>query len=371
MLAVEKYFLEGKRTLYAAPKISQTDAFWEACKKYLHEGISLGLVYKNETQRFLRLGKATIKAKTAHDADTLRSDYTDLLILDEFQLMNPDALEIVGLPMLLDTDGDLLLVGTSLRRNHFYTMFRKAEADETGRSEAFHFTSFDNPHLSEAALNEITSEMTKDNFQQEIMAVFLENQGAVFKDYIDAMLAPALGLLSKSAHKGHSKIGALDLGKLNDATAISVGCEDCKLEIYHERITQLDYTLQKKKIISCYNDWELRGILPERNSMGEPIIEDLQDAGLFILVGPDGKPGYFTTAANKPSLIENLVLTLERKEWLFIDDPIWNGELEAYERKLNKMGRSSFSAPAGLHDDTVIARALLMQAANSHSWLLT
>lgn len=371
MYGTDTFLQPGRRILYAAPTKNQTEAFWDACKEYLREGIDAGFIYKNETERVLRLGKSTIKAKTAHDADTLRGDNADLLILDEFQMMNPDAWDVVGAPMLLDNNGDLLVIGSPNKRNHFYKMFRKATADETGRWEAFHFTSYDNPHLSKDALAEITADMTTDNFQQEIMAVFLENQGAVFKDYIDAMNAPPLGLVGKEAHKGHSKIGAVDFGKLNDATAISIGCEDCKLEIFHERITQLDYSAQKKRIVVCYNDFELRGLLPERNSMGEPIIEDLQDAGLFILAGPDDKPGYFTTAANKTSLIENLVLVLERKEWLFIDDPIWNGELEAYERKINAMGRSSFSAPTGLHDDTVMARAILMQAANSHTWLLT
>ena len=38
-------------------------------------------------------------------------------------------------------------------------------------------------------------------------------------------------------------------------------------------------------------------------------------------------------------------------------------ELEAYERKVSATtGRSAYSAPEGLHDDTVMARALANQA---------
>jgi hypothetical protein len=44
----------------------------------------------------------------------------------------------------------------------------------------------------------------------------------------------------------------------------------------------------------------------------------------------------------------------------FIDDPIATRELEAYEAKRNETtGRISYNAPAGFHDDTVIARALM------------
>ena len=73
--------------------------------------------------------------------------------------------------------------------------------------------------------------------------------------------------------------------------------------------------------------------------------------------------GFVFTAASKPPLIESLALAFEREEWQFINDPVWTAELEAYERKTSPMtGRSQYSAPEGLHDDTVMARALMVQA---------
>ena len=44
-------------------------------------------------------------------------------------------------------------------------------------------------------------------------------------------------------------------------------------------------------------------------------------------------------------------------------------ELEAYEGKVRgPKGRSAYSEPEGLHDDTVMARALANQALNSYTW---
>ena len=82
--------------------------------------------------------------------------------------------------------------------------------------------------------------------------------------------------------------------------------------------------------------------------------------------------GYVITASSKPPLIENLALALEKAEWQFQGDPVWTAELEAYERTVSaNTGRSSYSAPEGCHDDTVMARALMAWASGHIStWLI-
>ena len=71
---------------------------------------------------------------------------------------------------------------------------------------------------------------------------------------------------------------------------------------------------------------------------------------------------FTTTASSKPPLIESLALALEREEVLWLDNPVATMELEAYEMKPTRSGRMTYSAPEGLHDDTVIARALANHA---------
>ena len=62
-------------------------------------------------------------------------------------------------------------------------------------------------------------------------------------------------------------------------------------------------------------------------------------------------------------MIESLALAFEREEVRWLGDPIATLELEAYEVKVNQhTNRASYSAPEGLHDDTVMARALANQA---------
>lgn len=343
--------LNGKRVLEAAPTNAQTDAFWNHIKTFFAEPIKAGYISKNETTRKLEIpGAGSIRCKTAWNADTLRGDYADFLILDEFQMMEPDAWDLVGAPMLLDNDGDATFIGTPNRRNHFYKMYQRAITDDTGRWDHWHFTSFDNPHLSQAALDEIIQDMSDEAYRQEILAEFLEGEGAVFKG-IDSVLFRNFS--TPEMHEGHKKIAGVDWGKMNDYTAISIGCSTCQREIAISRFNQIGYDIQREKILNLSNLWKPKVILAESNSIGTPIIDELQRSGLPV-------EGFNTTASSKPPLIETLVMAIENGEWELIDDPVWTSELEAYERTVTPLGRSQYNAPKGLHDDTVIARALMI-----------
>ena len=178
-----KQFLAGHRVLYAAPTEDQIGSFWYEVKRALQEPIDNGIFIKNETMHYIELPgtKQRIRAKTAYNADTLRGDYADELLLDEFQLMNEDTWAIVGAPMLLDNDGNATFIYTppSLHSRsrtkandpqHAAKLFKKAAADTSGRWEAFHFTSMDNPYISREALDDITQDMSSLAYRMEILA---------------------------------------------------------------------------------------------------------------------------------------------------------------------------------------------------------
>ncbi len=176
-------FIAGKRVLYAAPTGEQTDRYWYEVTRALRPLVETSVYKQNETERYIeKVGTENrIKAKTAWNANTLRGDYADKLTFDEWQLTAEDAWDEVGAPMLLDNNGDAVFIytppslkssGISRARDprHATKLFKMAEGDKTGRWETFHFTSFDNPHLSREALDEITLDMSRDSYLKEIMA---------------------------------------------------------------------------------------------------------------------------------------------------------------------------------------------------------
>jgi hypothetical protein len=360
-LAVEA-MLNGRRVLEAAPTADQTDAFWDACSRSVAGLVDTKMVYKNESRRILEMAHGgRIRTKTAWNADTLRGDYADLLILDEYSLMAPDAWNEVGVPMLLDNNGDAVFIFTPKRKNHAHAHYVRALGDTSGRWAAWHFTSHDNPHLSAEALDEITVDMTEDAYQQEILAQFLDNEGAVFRNIGACVNAPMDA--TPEQHAGHIIIAGTDWGKHQDYHATSIGCQTCKVELELYREKAVDYVYQRRRMQGLFDYWHVAHAIAETNAMGEPNLEMLRLAGVPV-------DGFATTAQSKPPLIENLKLALESETWQFLNVPVATGELEAYEQKVSAVtGHSTYSAPAGVHDDTVMARAMMIRAAPNRAFL--
>ena len=357
MLAVQG-LQDGKRVFYAGPTADQTDRFWYAVRSYLDNDIQAGRLYKSETKRIIEEfnvdeNAPRIKCKTAHDADTLRGDWGNLIMLDEYSLMNTDV-DTVVLPMLLDKGGVIIYGGTPKRRNHFYHKYMLAKNDDTRRWGYWHFTSHDNPYLNVEALAEISQDLTEEGYRQEILAEFLESDGSVFHNILACINAPFNDPIGK--HRQHTVVMGLDWGQSVDFTAASVVCKECAIELELERFNRISYNYQRERIKSLAEKWHVQRILAEENSIGKPNIDALQADGLPVI-------GFMTTATSKPPLIESLALAFERAEVQWLDIQVATGELEAYERKVSATtGRSQYSAPEGLHDDTVIARALANKA---------
>jgi hypothetical protein len=250
--AVEK-FLQRHRVLYAAPTSEQIQRFWVTITRALAESVDKKIFYKNESEHIIEL-KGTeqrIRAKTAWNADSLRGDYADELILDEWQLMNEDAWGFVGAPMLLDNNGNATFVYTPPSLNsrsvskandpqHAAKLFKKAallEKSNPGRWATFHFSSMDNPYISREALDEITSDMSNLAYRMEILAEDIDQApGALWtRENIEknrVIQSPELSKIvvaidpTTSADGGGDAAGIIVAGTLADQGFI---LEDCTL----------------------------------------------------------------------------------------------------------------------------------------------
>lgn len=337
--------LQGQRVLLSSTSQDQADVFWEYIVDWLAPLLTTGHLYKNEVKRIVKLGQGQIQVKTGRHPDALRGGMADLLVLDECAYLDPDAWRKVGAPMLTDNDGTAVFISTPARRNWFFELYNAAVADDTGRWQAWHFTTRANPYLPQAALDALIADMTETDYQQEILALFLEGQGAVFR-YVDARCtAPR-----RDAYYGRFVAG-LDWAMQSDYTVIVVMDADTRAVVDMDRFNGVDWSLQRGRIRAMHDKWQLSEIVAESNSIGGPNIEALQREGLPVRA-------FETTATSKPPLIESLVLAFDRGEIAALDDPVMKGELMAYERTVSATGRSQYSAPVGLHDDTVMALAL-------------
>jgi len=351
----------GRRVLYATPVNDQATAFWERACAMTAAAVSYRQVTRHEMTRSLEFaGGGRIRCKTAHDPDTMRGDYADFLILDEYAYMKPEAWEQVGAPMLLDNNGDAWFISTPTPLNHFYHLYLRAQQEELAgnkRWASFHFNSRANKYLSEEALAELTKDMSAQDVKQEIDAEFIPGEGRVFTNILEAMYEPEDDV--HNVHSGHPKSLTIDWGQKQDFTAISIGCKQCHKELKLIRWKGIDYPEQQRRIKALRDHWKPETIYAESNSMGLPNIQALQAGGVEV-------QAFDTTSQSKRQIIQGLKLALERGEWKFVNDPAGTLELEGYEASVSKTtGQVQYSAPSGMHDDSVIARALLVYSGNS------
>ena len=286
--AVQK-FREGKRVLYGAPTSDQINRFWVTVTRALREPIDRKFLYKNETEHIIEVAgtEKRIRAKTCWNADTLRGDYADELILDEWQLQNEDAWGVVGAPMLLDNDGNATFIYTppSLHSRSVskasdprhaarqFERYQKLAAGGNTRFAAFHFRSIDNPHLSRAALEEITQDMTSLAKRMEIDAEDIDEapgalwtRGDIDRGRVD--LAPELDRIVVALDPAATSEG-------DEAGIIAAGL----LRVRQESFVLADRTMQGSPLawaqasVDLYHELGADCIVAEANQGGEMVAQ--------------------------------------------------------------------------------------------------
>jgi len=354
----------GQTIIWGAPTFDQVRICWNEMKHGV--GTVARFTQQQMTAEFPSGGKVIFRS--LDNPDNARGHTADGVIMDEAQKCKIAAWYEVLRPMLIDTDGWAWMMGTPFGRNWFWREhILTADRDD---SMAWQIPTvgceivdnrlvrkvhpLENPEIPFAEIEHLFQTLPRRTFRQEVLAEFLEGEGAVFRN-IDACCTLEPG--RPADHKGHELVMGVDWGKVDDYTVISVGCRTCAQEVALDRFHGIDYRLARQRLAALAEKWNVYDILAESNAMGEPIIEEMQYAGLPVR-------GFATTATSKPPLIENLVLALEREEVHFLADPIAKAELEAYEMKTSSTtGRPTYSAPeGGVHDDTVIGRALMARA---------
>lgn len=284
-IAATEWFLAGHRVLYTAPTNEQVGRFWATVTRALHNPIKQKLFKKNEVEHFIEIAgtENRLKAKTAWNADSLRGDYADKLIFDEWQLVNEDAWGLVGAPMMLDTNGDAIFIYTppSLRSRsvskaedpqHAAKLFKKAKRLQDAGSKrwaTFHFSSRDNPYLSTSALDEIIEDMTDLAYRMEIMAedvdeapgalwtrkIIEDNRVSTYPDLHRIVVA-----VDPSTTSAGDEAGIIVCGRHND-----------------EGYVLSDDTLQgspltwAKECVSAYHKFSADAIIAEKNQGGEMV----------------------------------------------------------------------------------------------------
>lgn len=280
-LKAVKRFLEGARVLYAAPTEDQLGRFWEEVRNSLQPLIDAKILYLNNGRHIIeRPGTENrIRAKTAFNADMLRGDYADELILDEFQMMSEDTWATVGVPMLMDNDGNATFLYTppSLRNKssslakdklHAAKLYKFAEANPD-RWDSIHFTSHDNPHISRTALSEVMQDMTSLAYRMEILGEDIDEVvGALwtreaFNEYRKAEGYSRIVIgVDPAGSKTSGTVGIVVVGQSKDGHFYVL--EDASISNASPRAWA-------SRVIQAYYEWDADRVVWETNFGGDMV----------------------------------------------------------------------------------------------------
>ncbi len=344
--------LAGYPVAWFAPSYKYLIEVWRETFRLLKPVIS----EKNSTDKRMQLiTGGVIDFWSLEDPDAGRSRKYKRAIVDEaakVRYLETAWTESIR-ATLADYQGDAFFPSTPKGLNYFHTLFAFGADKENKEWKSWQMPTSSNPFIKPEEIEAARLTLPEQVFKQEFLAEFIAGEGAVFRN-IGACLSDKEHL--PADHAGHRIVAGVDWGKVNDFTVISIGCADCKCEIFLDRFNKIDWHFQRGRLQSAMEKYNVEFALVEENSIGGPNLEELIRLNLPV-------QGFSMTAQSKPQLIQSLALTFEKEEMKFTDDSVATRELEAYEAVRSvETGRTTYNAPSGFHDDTVIARALMRQA---------
>ena len=323
---------------------------------------------------------ASIIFRTAgRDGRGLRGLWAHRIVVDEGAYVPDAVLNDVLMPMLLDKGGDYWLASSPCgKRSAYYRMFARASsgsADEHGITYAAHqFPTSGNPHLDLAFLHSQREEMGETMFAQEYEADFLDVGGAVFRDddidraiVADGAVVSENGGLVSAPVAGRLYTVGIDWGRKLDFTVVVVldattlparvvGLWRWQGTGWETQITEV------ADIVARFAPWS---VLADGNSIGDPLIERLQEAVRKRVHGdvPGARvPGinrFLFASDSKQQLVDRLGLRLSSRALTFPAHRALLAELRSFEYgTVGQSGRPRMGARPGAHDDIVCALAL-------------
>lgn len=350
--------IQGARVLWGAPTYDQARVGWDECRKASSDTATF-----NQSRMSVEIPgtPGRLLFRSLDNPDNARGLTADGVVIDEAAYVPEEAWEEVVRPMIMDTNGWAILMGTPNGRNWFWRAwgaYAYSTDAQVWQIPVLGCAIMDGqlirqPHPLENGvikfeeLQRLFATMSERAFRQEILAEFIEDAGAVFRNLDVACVEVPL----PAPYPDHSYAFGVDWGKSDDFTAISVWDADERKQVALDRFNIIDYVFQVHRLQAMVELWQPQIIMSESNSMGEPLIDLL--ASMDLPVEP-----YDMRAASKRTLIEEYALAIERGEAKLLNDVPQRMELEAFEVEQLPSGIYRYSAPKGLHDDMVIAGAL-------------
>jgi phage terminase large subunit-like protein len=334
---------EGGRAWWVSPSYKTSEVGWRPLRQMARRipGAEIKLVDKMVTLP----GGGFVAVRSADNPDSLRGEGLDFVVMDECAFMQREAWTEAIRPALSDRLGKALFISTPKGRNWFWEAYQRGVRNEEGW-QSFTYPTSANPFIDKGEIEAAKRDLPEIIFRQEYLAEFVDDQGGVFRRVQEAAV-----LQPSEPDPKRQYIAGVDVAASVDYTVVTVMDVESKEMVYMDRFNRVDYPVLIDRLESVYRRYGLTSMVVESNSIGRPVIDELVSRGLNIVP-------FTTTSATKQGIIQNLQSAFENGQIRVLDEPVLIGELLSFESKRNASGSFAYSAPDGMHDDTVMSLAI-------------
>jgi hypothetical protein len=252
--------------------------------------------------------------------DKLRGYHPDWVFIDEASIVPSEMITSEIMMMLTKPNASLVMSGTPMAFEH---AFRKVFLDRE-RYSVHHYPSYSSPLVSQEQLAEWRQIMTKEEWDREVEALWIEAAHAFFPmDLIVACVDPELGnsdspnsyiedieKANPQKLKGPYYAG-LDLGKQVDFSVLFVvqRMENDEIRLIHKRQFPLGtpYPDVVAYVARAHQIFNLESLFVDKTGIGDAIVDELERIDVRNV------QGVFFTDVEKENMLNHLKLLMEKK----------------------------------------------------------
>jgi len=350
-----KWSLENNKstTMFCAPIYSQVRKVFDDVYNAI-AGTPI-LVSSNRSNYEMELiNGSKVLFRSTENPDTLRGYTNDYLIIDEAAFVKDNVWVEILKPTILVKGKKILFLSTPKNKgNYLYKLDLLGKDPDNKEYVSIQGSSYDNPFIDPKDLDEAKKTMPEDIFKAEVMGLWVDGGGSVFKD-IDRYC-----VLNEWRPPQQNKkyYAGIDVGRQQDYSVLTILDDEGNVVfIYRDNNKPWDTILNE--MLNHLQRYKATAMM-EVNGIGDPLYDMLSKK--YKNIHP-----FITTNQSKQQIIEDLIYQLNTGELRLPTEnlfrPLYN-ELNTFSYSYSPTTRKvQYKAIDGAHDDTIMSLAISLNS---------
>lgn len=333
--------IPNREVWYVAPSYRQAkNIVWRKLKKRLQELRWVSKINESELSLVLK-NESIISLKGAENFDSLRGSGLDLIVLDEFADIHPEAWYEVLRPTLSDKMGSALFIGTPKGLNWAYELWQM-EQEDPENWKSFQFTTIQGGQVPEWEIAQARRDLDERTYRQEYEATFETFSGRIYygferRENVKMWEEPIPQVLYMGMDFNIDPISVVIAARIGDDLHVID-----EIRIYgsntNEAVEEIKFRYPKSKIW-IYPD--PAGRQRKTSAGGQTDLTILQNAG-FVVKAPHSH----TLVRDRINAVNSRLCSSDGQRHLFVD-PRCKHTIEGLERHIYKEGSNQPEKDSG------------------------